>query len=234
MADSSDSKLAEIHARIQTQRKIMEGNQSLRSATHNQDVIRQAEAQIRDAQRNISYLEESLRTLQGRRASGGSSVRPSSGAPPQIGAVLGLGAPGRTASPSGVRPGSSTPAGGFSSSGMNSSASTYSNLSSTTRGGGGGGYPGDSGSSYFAPSVHGDSRGGSPGPGRYDERPLPLAPADRMGAPGGKPGMYGMGGRPGPPAGYGTPAGNEPYSPHVNRMGTSARKNITNLGEHGM
>ncbi len=34
--DPSDSKVAEVYARIQTQRRIMEGNQALRAATSNQ------------------------------------------------------------------------------------------------------------------------------------------------------------------------------------------------------
>lgn len=226
MSDTTETKINEIYGRIQTQRKIMEGYQSLRGATPNPEVIRQAEAQIRDAQRNISYLEESLRTLQSRRSSGGMGMRPPGAGPPQLPGLHStpLMNPARTNSPSGMRPSSTNPGNGFTTPSLNSSGSAYSGVSSTTRG-----FPGDSSSSYFG-SSHGDGRGGSPnsmGKGRYDERPLPLAPADNAIPPPGST-QFGYGERPG-----GTPfsSRNENWngSP-VNRTGTSARKHFTNLG----
>lgn len=66
-----------MQARIQKQRRMIEGFQTLRNATPNPDVIRQAESNIRNAQQTISYLEESLHSLQTR-----SSV--DMGAPPPV------------------------------------------------------------------------------------------------------------------------------------------------------
>lgn len=208
----------------------MEGSQSLRGATPNQDVIRQAEAQIRDAQRNISYLEESLRALQGRRTSSGAGMRPpgAGGAPPGSQSSFypaGMNqAPGRTGSPSGMRPpgaGSSGPPSFTSSSSYNGSLS-----------GSGRPYPGDSSSSYQTTTVS-DGRRGSPGPGgipqRYDDRPLPMAP--RPGGQATMPGMYDPSGRTGLSPYAGSPGTDLNAWPGqaINRMGTSARKNYTNL-----
>lgn len=229
MGDTNESKIAEIHARIQTQRKIMEGSQSLRGATPNQDVIRQAEAQIRDAQRNISYLEDSLRMLQTRRSSGGPGARPpGAGASAHSAGLYSSGAgqlPGRTASPSGMRPGQNLPgAGGTGPPSFASSNSGYSGISGSSRP-----YPGDSSSSYIT-SAHSDGRGGSPGPrgmGHFDDRPLPMAPGDgRSGVPTPQ-GSYGQ--RPGSEP-FGAPGRDGPWAgPMVNRMGTSAKKTYTNL-----
>ncbi|BGO95625.1 hypothetical protein NBRC10512_006792 [Rhodotorula toruloides] len=62
------SKLASLHARIQKERKILEGFQAMRNATQNQDVIRTCDAKIREAQRTIGWFEDSVRELEGRRA----------------------------------------------------------------------------------------------------------------------------------------------------------------------
>ncbi|KAE8257334.1 hypothetical protein A4X13_0g2422 [Tilletia indica] len=61
---SDPRKISEIYAKIQTQRNTINGAQIMRRQTNNQDVIRQAETVIRDAQANISYLESQLQTLQ--------------------------------------------------------------------------------------------------------------------------------------------------------------------------
>lgn len=204
----------------------MEGSQALRGATPNQDVIRSAEAQIRDAQRNISYLEESLRALQGRRSSGGTGMRPPGGAPPNNpNAFYSPGmvqAPGRTGSPSGMRPPGAGMPHSIGSSGppsFTSSNSFNGSLSGSSRP-----YPGDSSSSYLS-SAPSDGRRGSPGPGglpqRYDDRPLPMAPGEGRRLAGQSPmQQQGMG-----PTAFGGPLGGQ----DINRMGTSARKNYTNL-----
>lgn len=70
--DGSQSKVAELQARIQMQRRMIEGFQTICSATPNPDVIRQAESSIRDAQQTISYLENNLHVLQGRNAAAAS------------------------------------------------------------------------------------------------------------------------------------------------------------------
>ena len=66
--DSVPTKIADLESRIQKQHRIIEGFQNLRSATPNQDVIKQADSNIRDAQRTIHFLQDSLMSLQ-RRAS---------------------------------------------------------------------------------------------------------------------------------------------------------------------
>lgn len=212
LQDPNQNRIAEVYARIQTERRIMEGYQALRSATPNQDVIRQAESKIRDAQRNISYLEESLQDLQTRRASGGA----------------GMAAGMRTDSPTGTIPS------GSGSAGPGSFGSTFSSGTSSTSVSGRPGQPmysGDSSSSY-APT--GSS---SPGlnPRRYDGRPLPPPPGSdpRPGQPDPRASYqgydYNYGGV---YQGQGAPGSREGWSPApFNRSSTSARKNFTNLGE---
>lgn len=63
MQDPNMGKIADLESRIAKQRRIIEGFQSLCHATPNQDVIRQAESNIRSAQRTIAFLEESLAQL---------------------------------------------------------------------------------------------------------------------------------------------------------------------------
>ncbi|PWN50305.1 hypothetical protein IE53DRAFT_387399 [Violaceomyces palustris] len=203
MADPNQTKLAEVHARIQTQRRIMEGNQALRSATSNPDVIRQAESQIREAQRNISYLEQSLQSLQTRRASGGASISSS-------GTI-----------PSSINPGVASQA-SFGSGGISSSQSSGSNV-------GGRPYPGDSSSSYLnsAPSSPAVAAR------RYDGRPLPSAPAQEAhGSPDRSYAQYYQGaGRqdPGRNSPYGQLGASAWQPAPVHRAGTSARRQYTNL-----
>ncbi|CEH15782.1 candidate protein kinase c [Ceraceosorus bombacis] len=195
MADSTDSHIADVLARVQVQRKHMEAAQAVRGLTSNQDVIRNAEAQIRDAQRNISYLEESLRQLQDRRASSGT--------------------PGRTDSPGGVRPGAGSAQGGqpggpqqgyassTHSAGNNSSSSftsPYAAGPESRRP-----YPGDSSSSYVSSASSG-------GWNRFEDRPLPAAPGHSGGE------------------NFGSPGGQGEWRPApIGRMGTSAKKQYTNL-----
>uniref|UniRef100_V5ESL7 Protein kinase n=1 Tax=Kalmanozyma brasiliensis (strain GHG001) TaxID=1365824 RepID=V5ESL7_KALBG len=200
MADPSDSKVAEVYARIQTQRRIMEGNQALRAATSNPDVIRQAESQIREAQRNISYLQESLNSLKSRRASGGPGFRTDSST-------------GGSTTPSDPR---------------QSFASSMTSVGSSASAGRP--YPGDSSSSYVGsnpPSPAVNAR-------RYDGRSQPPAPINggQGGGTGGAESSYAQYANQGPygaGAGYGPGGGPETWQPAVQRMGTSAKRNYTNL-----
>lgn len=64
MADDLDQKIQDVYKRIQTERKVLDASQMLRQATTNPIVLKQNEAQIRDAERNISYFEKALRELQ--------------------------------------------------------------------------------------------------------------------------------------------------------------------------
>lgn len=61
--DSIPDKIADLESRIQKQHRIIEGFQSLRSATPNREVIKQADSNIRDAQRTIQFLQDSLVSL---------------------------------------------------------------------------------------------------------------------------------------------------------------------------
>ncbi|WFD30956.1 protein kinase C [Malassezia sp. CBS 17886] len=66
--DATQNKIVDVQARIEKQRRMIEGFQTLRNATPNQDVIRQADSNIRNAQHTISFLEDSLQSLQSRAA----------------------------------------------------------------------------------------------------------------------------------------------------------------------
>ena len=56
-----------MYKRIQTERKVLEASQLLRQATTNQDVLRSNDAKIREAERSLSYFEDTLRELQARK-----------------------------------------------------------------------------------------------------------------------------------------------------------------------
>ncbi|KDN47332.1 hypothetical protein K437DRAFT_99551 [Tilletiaria anomala UBC 951] len=80
MADTQ-AKIADIMARIQTERRTMEGYQQFRRATANADVVRRAESGIRESQKRIAYYEDSLMQLhnkqqQAQRASANTSSSP--------------------------------------------------------------------------------------------------------------------------------------------------------------
>ncbi|PKI84421.1 Pkc1p [Malassezia vespertilionis] len=66
LQDSPQAKIADVQVRIEKQHRMIEGFQTLQNATPNPDVIRQAESNIRNAQRTISYLQESLYSIQTR------------------------------------------------------------------------------------------------------------------------------------------------------------------------
>ncbi|CAO1628839.1 unnamed protein product [Parajaminaea phylloscopi] len=91
MADTN-AMMADIQSRIQKQRQMMKGFQAMRSASGNPEVQRQAESNIRDAQRNISYLEESLQALLHRQGGSGASEQSASQGLPPGSSASGLGA----------------------------------------------------------------------------------------------------------------------------------------------
>ncbi|KIJ17929.1 hypothetical protein PAXINDRAFT_167852 [Paxillus involutus ATCC 200175] len=88
MLDELDQKIQDVHKRIETERKVLDASRLLRQATTNQDVLRRNDAKIREAERSLSYFEDTLRELQARKKfqsqrddptrSGGSSISPSS------------------------------------------------------------------------------------------------------------------------------------------------------------
>ncbi|PCH40156.1 protein kinase C [Wolfiporia cocos MD-104 SS10] len=67
MAHELDQKIQDVHKRIQTERKVLEGLTAMRQATTNPDVLRGVDAKIRDAERSLSYFEDLLRELQSRK-----------------------------------------------------------------------------------------------------------------------------------------------------------------------
>jgi hypothetical protein len=80
-----DTKIQDVYKRIQTERKVLEASQLLRQATTNQDVLRRNDAKIKEAERSLSYFEDTLRELQARKMqlsdpsrSGASPLRPNS------------------------------------------------------------------------------------------------------------------------------------------------------------
>lgn len=62
-----DQKIQDVFKRIQTERKVLEASQILRQATTNPDVLRRLDAQIREAERSLSYFETTLQELQARK-----------------------------------------------------------------------------------------------------------------------------------------------------------------------
>ena len=86
-ASDIDQKIQDVYKRIQTERKVLEASQLLRQATSNPDVLRRNEAKIREAERQLSYFEDTLRELQSKKmmlaqgSSGGSSQRDRASSP---------------------------------------------------------------------------------------------------------------------------------------------------------
>ncbi|EMD39990.1 hypothetical protein CERSUDRAFT_112235 [Gelatoporia subvermispora B] len=68
MSHELDQKIQDVYKRIQTERKVLEASQLLRQATTNPDVLRRNDAKIREAERSLSYFEDTLRELQSRKA----------------------------------------------------------------------------------------------------------------------------------------------------------------------
>ena len=66
-AHELDQKIQDVYKRIQTERKVLEASRILSQATTNPDVLRKNDAAIREAERSISYFEDTLRELQSRK-----------------------------------------------------------------------------------------------------------------------------------------------------------------------
>lgn len=66
-AHELDQKIQDVYKRIQTERKVLEASQLLRQATTNPEVLRRNDAAIREAERSLSYFEDTLRELQARK-----------------------------------------------------------------------------------------------------------------------------------------------------------------------
>ncbi|KAI0926894.1 hypothetical protein AcV5_007571 [Taiwanofungus camphoratus] len=67
MAHELDQKIQDVYKRMQTERKLLEASKLLSQATTNPDVLRQNDAKIREAERSLSYFEDTLRELQARK-----------------------------------------------------------------------------------------------------------------------------------------------------------------------
>ncbi|KAI0034647.1 hypothetical protein K488DRAFT_83829 [Vararia minispora EC-137] len=66
-AQELDQKIQDVYRRIQTERMMLEASKHLRQATTNQDVLRKNDAKIREAEKSLSYFEDTLRELQARK-----------------------------------------------------------------------------------------------------------------------------------------------------------------------
>lgn len=80
-----DQKIQDVYKRMQTERKVLEASQLLRQATTNQEVLRQNDIKIREAERSLSYFEDTLRELQMRKmqmSQSGPDPSRSTGTPP--------------------------------------------------------------------------------------------------------------------------------------------------------
>ncbi|KAI9568413.1 hypothetical protein HD554DRAFT_2172517 [Boletus coccyginus] len=65
--DELDQKIQDVLKRIETERKVLDASRHLRQATTNPDVLRRNDAKIREAERSLSYFEDTLRELQARK-----------------------------------------------------------------------------------------------------------------------------------------------------------------------
>ncbi|KAJ3558906.1 hypothetical protein NM688_g658 [Phlebia brevispora] len=66
-AHELDQKIQDVYKRIQTERKMLEASRLISQATTNPDVLRKNDAAIREAERSLSYFEDTLRELQSRK-----------------------------------------------------------------------------------------------------------------------------------------------------------------------
>ncbi|KAI9058435.1 hypothetical protein FKP32DRAFT_1614877 [Trametes sanguinea] len=67
MAHELDQKIQDVYKRIETERKFLEASKLIRQATNNPDVLRKNDAKIREAERSLSYFEDTLRELHSRK-----------------------------------------------------------------------------------------------------------------------------------------------------------------------
>ena len=66
-AHELDQKIQDVYKRIETERKFLEASKLIRQATSNPEVLRKNDAKIREAERSLSYFEDTLRELQSRK-----------------------------------------------------------------------------------------------------------------------------------------------------------------------
>ncbi|CDO75330.1 hypothetical protein BN946_scf184848.g7 [Trametes cinnabarina] len=66
-AHELDQKIQDVYKRIETERKFLEASKLIRQATNNPDVLRKNDAKIREAERSLSYFEDTLRELHSRK-----------------------------------------------------------------------------------------------------------------------------------------------------------------------
>lgn len=81
MASDQDRLIAEIHAKLNREQTLIQGTSKLRDSTSNPVVKESAGRQIHEAQKNIKYLEDKLRTLQ-------IQMQPNAPPPPQHGGSM--------------------------------------------------------------------------------------------------------------------------------------------------
>ncbi|KAH7100378.1 hypothetical protein BKA62DRAFT_771645 [Auriculariales sp. MPI-PUGE-AT-0066] len=62
-----DGKIKDLYQRIQREQKVLDATRALRQATTNPEVLRRNESEIRQAQQNLNYFQDTLRQLQARK-----------------------------------------------------------------------------------------------------------------------------------------------------------------------
>ncbi|OJA07784.1 hypothetical protein AZE42_06736, partial [Rhizopogon vesiculosus] len=62
-----DQKIQDVLKRIEKERKFIDASRLIRQATTNPDVLRQNDAKVREAERSLSYFENTLRELEARK-----------------------------------------------------------------------------------------------------------------------------------------------------------------------
>lgn len=64
-----EEKMADILARISKEQKIIDASKAMRMATRNQDVLRKADAEEREARKSLEYFHATLTDLRQKRDS---------------------------------------------------------------------------------------------------------------------------------------------------------------------
>jgi hypothetical protein len=62
-----DEKILQVHQRILTERKVLQGTQAIGQATTNPEVLRRNAAKVKEAQQSLLYFENTLLELQARK-----------------------------------------------------------------------------------------------------------------------------------------------------------------------
>ncbi|KAG9927973.1 hypothetical protein KCV05_g6159, partial [Aureobasidium melanogenum] len=67
MSNNEDAAISDLCRKIEREKTLIAGFNSMRQATNNSQVNSRIDSQVRDAQRNLKYFEKTLQDLQSRK-----------------------------------------------------------------------------------------------------------------------------------------------------------------------